>query len=547
MLKDGFPVKLQTTIPFLAAWGAVAADIDLDGQQEIIMNSSKKMYVIESDGSFTSGWPVEIPHLLQYSPAVGDLDGDGTLEIVAQAREHTAQGIPGRLYAWHSDGTEVEGFPVSYGGLFGNTPVLYDFDGDGTLEIIVDFDNKFYLLNHKGEVMPGWPVDLLPGVGPCEVASKPAVGDVDGDGVAEIIRSSRCFDSDDTGEESGDLYVFDHFGELLNGWPVHADSGYGFLRADPALADIDNDGDLEIAITSLNWWNDSIGKVHVFDGDGSVLSGWPKSLSVGSAAISWGDVDRDGELDLVVGSYFDAYVWTWDGTLHDGWPIEVDYWNQPSAAIGNIDTTFEFEILTGSNITRNDSGYVWVWGHDGFSVSWSPLRPKAFTLSTPLLVDLENDGSVEIISHTTSTFKGETWIYAWTIPGIPFKPEEFPWPMYGHDRYHTGQHGFTPSDGPVSVEPKTESILQTSIVLEQNYPNPFNPITIIKFDIPVSNHTSLIIYNILGQEVTRLVDNPLEAGRYSYDWDASDVSSGVYIYKLTSGDFVQSRKMILLK
>ena len=91
------------------------------------------------------------------------------------------------------------------------------------------------------------------------------------------------------------------------------------------------------------------------------------------------------------------------------------------------------------------------------------------------------------------------------------------------------------------------STLPNRYYLGQNYPNPFNPVTTIKFDLPAGAHTTLIIYNILGQEVIRLVDDFLEQGRYTYRWDAAGKPSGMYIYKLTSGRFVQSRKMVLLK
>ncbi len=88
--------------------------------------------------------------------------------------------------------------------------------------------------------------------------------------------------------------------------------------------------------------------------------------------------------------------------------------------------------------------------------------------------------------------------------------------------------------------------------LGQNYPNPFNPRTQISYELPTGSHVTLTVYNILGQKVTTPVDKEMPAGRYVVDWDgASDggrqVSSGVYLYKLEAGDFIKTRKMILLK
>ena len=83
--------------------------------------------------------------------------------------------------------------------------------------------------------------------------------------------------------------------------------------------------------------------------------------------------------------------------------------------------------------------------------------------------------------------------------------------------------------------------------LEQNYPNPFNPSTKIRWQSPVSSHQTLKIYDVLGNEVATLVDEYREAGRYELEFNASNLSSGVYIYKLQAGDYVSSKKMILIK
>ena len=86
-----------------------------------------------------------------------------------------------------------------------------------------------------------------------------------------------------------------------------------------------------------------------------------------------------------------------------------------------------------------------------------------------------------------------------------------------------------------------------SYVLNINYPNPFNPETTISFVLPEAVQTRLIIYNQLGREVARLVDGYLGAGYHTATWDATNVASGMYFYRLQAGDFVQTRKMVLLK
>ncbi len=83
--------------------------------------------------------------------------------------------------------------------------------------------------------------------------------------------------------------------------------------------------------------------------------------------------------------------------------------------------------------------------------------------------------------------------------------------------------------------------------LEQNFPNPFNPVTRIAFSIPVRVHTSLTVYNTLGKQVAKIIDEPLPAGRHEFEFDAGENSSGVYIYKLTAGDFAGIKKMLLVR
>jgi hypothetical protein len=98
-----------------------------------------------------------------------------------------------------------------------------------------------------------------------------------------------------------------------------------------------------------------------------------------------------------------------------------------------------------------------------------------------------------------------------------------------------------------STEQIEESTLPQEFSLNQNYPNPFNPTTIISWQLPVSGHVSLKVYDIIGNEVATLVNEEKPAGNYEISFDASGLSSGVYFYKLTSGNFIKTKKMILLR
>jgi hypothetical protein len=83
--------------------------------------------------------------------------------------------------------------------------------------------------------------------------------------------------------------------------------------------------------------------------------------------------------------------------------------------------------------------------------------------------------------------------------------------------------------------------------LEQNYPNPFNQSSNIKFKVASSKFIKLVVYDLLGREIKTLVNEALQAGLYSVRFDAGDLPSGIYFYRLTAGDFSETKKLILLK
>jgi hypothetical protein len=99
---------------------------------------------------------------------------------------------------------------------------------------------------------------------------------------------------------------------------------------------------------------------------------------------------------------------------------------------------------------------------------------------------------------------------------------------------------------PTSVEQLSE-ILPTEFALMQNYPNPFNPSTTIRYDVPKETNVTLKIYDIMGREVAELVNQRHDAGAYQIAWNANGMTSGVYFYRISAGDFTSVRKLILMK
>ena len=83
--------------------------------------------------------------------------------------------------------------------------------------------------------------------------------------------------------------------------------------------------------------------------------------------------------------------------------------------------------------------------------------------------------------------------------------------------------------------------------MPQNYPNPFNPSTTIEFSLPRAGYITLRIYSVLGEEVANLSEGDHAPGTFKATWDASGMPSGVYFYRLTAGEYVQTRKMVLMR
>jgi hypothetical protein len=117
--------------------------------------------------------------------------------------------------------------------------------------------------------------------------------------------------------------------------------------------------------------------------------------------------------------------------------------------------------------------------------------------------------------------------------------------MWQYNCRHNGVFGDNPL---VGITPVSNSIpIKPS--LYQNYPNPFNPSTKIKFDVPAGtfSNTIISIYDVLGKKAAEILNEKLTAGTYEIEWNASAYPSGVYFYKLVSGEYSVTKKMILTK
>jgi parallel beta-helix repeat protein len=144
-------------------------------------------------------------------------------------------------------------------------------------------------------------------------------------------------------------------------------------------------------------------------------------------------------------------------------------------------------------------------------------------------------------SGTDSIQINGQWYYC---PQDDYESEERPYmgrlPDMGADETQV-----PPTPGGIELQPVAG--IPGSYMLSQNYPNPFNPSTTIEFTLPNHEFVTLKVYNILGEGVATVVSEKLMAGKYEYNWNAIGLASGVYFYKLETGKFAQTRKMLLIQ
>ena len=110
-----------------------------------------------------------------------------------------------------------------------------------------------------------------------------------------------------------------------------------------------------------------------------------------------------------------------------------------------------------------------------------------------------------------------------------------------------GKIGHTTNGSATGVREGTANLTPQQFLMFQNYPNPFNPATAIQYQLPRNCFVTLKVYTLLGKEIATLVNKELPAGSYTAEWNASALASGIYFYRLQAGNFVETKKLILLK
>lgn len=317
-----------------------------------------------------------------------------------------------------------------------------------------------------------------------------------------------------------------------------------------------NDGQFD---RSCNFNNNIWNAVYVRHADGSTAwYGHLKKNSLTSKAV--GQTVAQGEYLGVLGSsgnstgphlHFEIYdvsnqlIDPWQGTCNSlnaqtWWGPQKPYFEPKMNALKTNARPPVFPACptqelqnTQTNFNRGDSIYF---------IPYYADQPAGMT--TQFTIFYPNNSVWDSWSHSSPQYYGASYWWWWYII-----PNNAPLGTYKIRAVFNGVTYETNFDvGTTGVQNITSDIPER-FSLSQNYPNPFNPETKIKFDVPsgVNSFVKLSIYNIAGQEVQVLVNETLAPGTYQYNFSGANLASGMYFYKLQTGDFVETRRMVLVK
>lgn len=463
-LKEGWPQRIEwDEYGGGHVWAGyvepVVGDINNDGNMEIVVymgGDPTKIYAFNSDGSLVDGWPAFVDNELLPGgnlgpPTIADIDNDGYQEIFVNGYEG--------IYIFNHNGSFLRRIKQinSCSPSGSQECIVYDLDNDGNMEIIKKYISvkpqggscgvNLTVFDIYGNVLNGWPQMYFnykgqPGAGG---ESIPAIGNLDNDSDLEIVIAANRYTLDGTREIDGRIIVYNLNGSILDGFPFDIDKFFDWQA--PAIGDLNNDGNNEIVFTASK-------RIYVIDRYGNNFTGWPQLVDKKiQASPALADFNNDGYLEIVISKTedpFETYVFDYQGNVLPGWPQHTSWNDYRAPIVGDVNSDGNPDVVTtaGNGVVpwSSGDGGVYAWNFDGSLIDGFPKVTENDAQASATIADIDNDGKVEIIAssnwdrdHETDETKHRSTIYIWELDS-DFNQETMEWPMFHHDTMHTGYY-----------------------------------------------------------------------------------------------------------
>lgn len=402
-----------------------------------------------------------------------------------------------------------------------------DYDGDGCADMSVKTNDGFWKIDYAKNGFNSSDFNLYSYPGYGDVTAHPVPGDYDGDDKADISIKT-----------DGGNWLVDFAADGFGSWNINNNYGYGGNTWQPVPADYDGDGKTDMAVkvdTGLGYWKIDYASNGFNSSELNTYSyAWYGDASAHPVPA---DYDGDGKADLSIKNDDGRWLVDYKFNGFGGWDINNNYgyggstWHPvPADYDGDGKADMAVKIDDGNGYWKID------YASNGFNSSELNTYSYAWygdATSHPVPSDYDGDGRADLSVKTD----GGYWLVDYAANGFGG------WDVNNNAGY--GGTNYKPLNKDVTQNNRKKEIPEKFVM--NNYPNPFNPTTTIKFSLPEANLVQLKIIDLLGREVRTIINEFKEAGTYELEFEASNLTSGVYYYRLQAGEYIETKKMLLTK
>ncbi len=500
LVQRGWPVDTGGA----SSSSPILFDATGDGKHEVVFGDQDgNIHIVNSAGdSVLNNFPLALGSKAVGSIAMAKLVDDGNYDFAASLTNN-------KIVAFNSNGDILFSQPA--GGTLRSGPVIANIISGSSAKVIALSQNgSLHALNNDGTYLEHFPVSLSGAF-----LTAPSIADLNGDGNHEIIVCSLA----------GQLHAINPLtGQNITGFPVQLNGGTQNVMT---IADIDGDNHPEILVATS-----STGILYAINHDGSILFQKAIGGQIKTSPII-ADVNNDNAKEIIlIAANGDIYIMNGAGDNLPGTPISLGSAVECTPVVARFDYGSDHAgIIFGDTTGRLHSVRI-----DGTESPNFPIRLNGNINVSAALADIDLDGDLDIVIPDNSGYY---------VIDIKRPAQRIEWACYTGSYNRAGNtYQITPN-----VDLVTD-VLSTTLL--GAYPNPFNPSTTLSFSLEEQGTVNLDIFNQKGQKVRTLLSDAMPAGEHRLQWNGTDdngrnVASGLYFYRMKSGKYSSTRKMILMK